>query len=503
MNDKIIVTNRGRIVAKYSERGWNRIKHAIDALIGADRLRGISSRLVCMDLRTDMYSIGAEPLKFANDPQENKNAIDAIFNSFSPDYLLILGATDVIPQQDLKNLADINDSIVWSDLPYACDASYSQDPTVFVGPTRVVGRLPDLVGANDPAHLIKLLNTATHYKEKDNRQYTTYFAISAKVWETSSRYNLSQIFDRDTSSLLLSSPAGPRFAAKQLRPLSHFINCHGNSLEPMFYGEDEEGMPEAMSTALIEGRISEGTVVAAECCYGAQMYDSFAVGVDIPICQSYLQQGAYAFWGATTIAYGLEVENGAADLICRNFLRNIQLGASIGRAALLARQDYVFGVEHMDPIDLKTLSQFTLLGDPSIQPIMTSGDSRATGLDIANTERFARRERRERLLGRGDYLASSTPIASRRIPRSRISTAVVSSLRRIVFEEKGRVVPHFDVFEVVNNRESLTRRQNHPPLWYYTGVATEVAKHGHLMKSFAIVARVRGDKIMEHRIYES
>ncbi len=70
-----------------------------------------------------------------------------------------------------------------------------------------------------------------------------------------------------------------------------------------------------MSTAQIDGMISNGTVVAAECCYGSQLYNSFAVGTDIPICQSYLMQGAYAFWGSSTIAYGLEVGTGAADLI--------------------------------------------------------------------------------------------------------------------------------------------------------------------------------------------
>ena len=52
---------------------------------------------------------------------------------------------------------DDDDNPAWGDLPYACDAPYSRDPARFVGPTRVVGRLPDLVGANElPISLVYL-----------------------------------------------------------------------------------------------------------------------------------------------------------------------------------------------------------------------------------------------------------------------------------------------------------------------------------------------------------
>jgi hypothetical protein len=38
------------------------------------------------------------------------------------------------------------DPDVPSDLPYACEAAFSRRPQDFLGPTRVVGRLPDLTG---------------------------------------------------------------------------------------------------------------------------------------------------------------------------------------------------------------------------------------------------------------------------------------------------------------------------------------------------------------------
>jgi hypothetical protein len=50
---------------------------------------------------------------------------------------------------------------------------------------RVVGRLPDLTGANDPAYLIVLLGTAANWKSLTAGDYAGHFAISADVWKES------------------------------------------------------------------------------------------------------------------------------------------------------------------------------------------------------------------------------------------------------------------------------------------------------------------------------
>ena len=95
------------------------------------------------------------------DARQNKQAIDAIFRAEKPDYLMILGATDVVPHQDMTNPAfnspDDPDKYAYGDLPYACDTDYSHDIATFKGPTRVVGRLPDLTGGHNPSHVIALL----------------------------------------------------------------------------------------------------------------------------------------------------------------------------------------------------------------------------------------------------------------------------------------------------------------------------------------------------------
>ena len=123
-----------------------------------------------------------------------------------------------------------------------------------------------------------------------------------------------------------------------------------------------------MTSDAVKKKIKAGTVAAVECCYGAELYDSVTLALPMPICQRYLEQGAYGYFGSSTIAYGPAEGNGAADLITRFFLLAILDGASLGRAALMARQHFVEEVGELDPVDLKTLAQFSLLGDPSVQP---------------------------------------------------------------------------------------------------------------------------------------
>ena len=80
-------------------------------------------------------------------------------------------------------------------------------------------------------------------------------------------------------------------------------------------------------------------MAAVECCYGAELYDSVTLSLPMPICQRYLIQGAYGYFGSSTIAYGPEEGNGAADLITQYFLLAMLDGASLGRAALWPGSD--------------------------------------------------------------------------------------------------------------------------------------------------------------------
>lgn len=126
---------------------------------------------------------------------------------------------------------------------------------------------------------------------------------------------------------------------------------------------------------------------------------------------SYLADGAYGFFGSTTIAYGPSEGNGQADLICQFFLDSVLNGASLGRAALEARQRFAALYTHLDPTDLKTLAQFYLLGEPSIQPVgaVPHALSRTKAFKVAfkgaKASPGARAFRRERLARTGINLA--------------------------------------------------------------------------------------------------
>jgi hypothetical protein len=150
MNDKVIVTNLSALKKKYGS-GFSVVKKAIDRLIAADKRQGINTRLVALDNSATMKKLKAPVVKKAVDPKQNKRAIDGVFKALAPEYVMILGSTDIIPHQDMKNpvFDGVNDAdeFAYGDLPYACEAAYSQNAADFIGPTRVVGRLPDITGA--------------------------------------------------------------------------------------------------------------------------------------------------------------------------------------------------------------------------------------------------------------------------------------------------------------------------------------------------------------------
>jgi hypothetical protein len=412
--DKVIVTNRSELQRKYST-GLPRIDEAIRRLIAADKKRGVITLLVAIDSASDMRAVKGSAVTRPTDQRTVKGAIDAVWTAYTPHYLLILGATDVVPMQTLRNPASGDgDRNVPSDLPYACAAPYSAQPSDFLGPTRVVGRLPDLVGGGDPAYLVGLLGTAARYRTRPSEQYARYFGLSAQVWQASTALSLSKVFG-NASAMLTTPPGGPKWPDAPLAFRTHFINCHGYPNAPEYYGQPpgKEEYPVAHEAKRLKRKVSNGTVIAAECCYGAQLYNPKDSGGQAGICSTYLADGAYGFFGSTTIAYGPSEGNGQADLICQFFLEAVLAGASLGRAALEARQRFAALYTHLDPTDLKTLAQFYLLGDPSIHPVATVPHALArtktfkSTFKQAKTTPGARAFRRERLARTGTNLQQS------------------------------------------------------------------------------------------------
>lgn len=427
MVDKLIVTNRGPLRGKYGA-GLAAIETAVGQLRDADRGRGLTTELVYLDDPDFATMTGSPPVSNASDPAENKAAIDAAFGHWSPHYLVLLGAPDVVPHQDLMNPRynppDMDDdSYAWSDLPYACDGPYSQRIEDFRGPSRVVGRIPDVVRAVHPGYVVARLQDAAKASPRPREDFQSYFGLTAEAWTTAGRANLITIFG-DYTGLVTSPPKGPVWPAALLGAPAHVVSCHGARSSPWFSGDDGNGgIPQALHAQALAGRVAGGAVGTAECCYGAELYDPSTAAGELGICTSFLGQGGIAYFGSTTVAYANAIDVGWAGLITQFFWESILAGASSGRAALEARQRFV-GSGQTDPAGLKTVAQFILLGDPSVQPVQTrpsptrrsemdeSDDDRLLDSSLsARAARSARSGRRANLVDRGRFLEATIPFA--------------------------------------------------------------------------------------------
>lgn len=500
MDDKIITTNRGALRAKYGLAGFKAIQKAAADLIAADAKRGLRSRVVFLDDAVTMKRYGGRAVTDASDPRQNKAAVDAIYQKAKPEYLLILGAPDVVPHQDMRNAiaaGDDPDRTVPGDLPYACEAPYSREIATFKGPSRVVGRLPDLAGATEPSHLLKLIAHAAAFEARTPDLYASYFALSTDSWKRSTSLSLDNLFG-EAKGLLLAPPSGPRYQAKRLNALTHFINCHGATADPAFYGEKGENQPIAITSDELRGKIKPGTIAAVECCYGGEIYDSITLAGPLPICQHYLVQGAHGFFGSSTISYGPPSGNGAADLIAQYWLAAVLKGASTGRAALVARQRFVQQVAELDPVDLKTLAQFNLLGDPSLHPVeVVTPTGLPKGMDAEQADSVGRQERRSKLRSLGAFLNATTPTASRKAPKATRSPAVREALSNIA--QQAGIGDGMDFTAYSVSRPGGVGARNVKAAGLATRYYVAVGRPNGLR--VAVVAKEAGNRIVGYRIY--
>lgn len=366
MARKLIVTSEGRLKAKYGEAGWKRIEKAVQALVKADAARGVDTSLVSLDGK----GLGKKAVKKSAQPESFKTAIDHAFTQAErPEYLVILGGPDVVPHQPLRNPTGDDDPDVPSDLPYACEAKAGDKVERFVAASRTVGRIPDLPDSTDPGLLIGLLKRAAEWSPLTKKAYAAFLGLSAAEWQKSTTLSLQALFGKSAKTRL-SPKEGPKWKRADLSSRAHFINCHGAPSDPQFYGQAGSSYPIAYFSGGLAGLVKPGTVVAAECCYGAELYAP-ADGT-AGICATYLHEGAIGYLGSTTIAYGPADSNGAADLVCRFFMEAVLEDASLGKALLVARQRFAEAAAPLSPIDLKTIAQFCLLGDPSLHAIATA-----------------------------------------------------------------------------------------------------------------------------------
>lgn len=460
MPDKILATNTSALSTKYGARGRQAVLEAVKALIASDKRRGLTTQLVDLSNAAAMKKFKGKPVTSPKNERQNKDAVDAICAKAKPDYLALIDAPDVVPHLLLDNpAAGDGDQRVPSDLPYASEAPFrTRDPAAFASVTRVVGRIPGVTGAKDPAFLVKQLKLAADFKRLDRSDYLPHFSISAAVWEKSTEESVGNIFG--SSTIKLCPPTVSPGVEASLAPLTHFINCHGAEVDPTFYGQSGTQYPKAMTSDDVAKGAKPNAVIAAECCYGAQLYDPDLADGKWPISNAYLNAGAAGFFGSTTIAYGPAEGNGAADLLAQYFLISALAGASLGRACLQARQKFVLGEKMEDPVNLKTLAQFILLADPSLQ--LCPAEQKGAVADAPLVDGGAARAvRRIALAAAGKAASDSSGYPGKRLasPPSRLRASVLRIAKERGFRASAKNLAAFQVVGKGNYGAAMKERR--------------------------------------------
>lgn len=382
---KLSVTVKQRLERKYDATALKQINRAVANWVAADAQRGIRTVHVAVDDATGMGALGAAPISGKPTAAKIKRAVDDLWKRLNPDYLVLFGGDDILPMFVVTNPSydpgGDDDKQVPTDNPYASSSSFrAWKRSSYLVPDRVVGRIPDMVSDSSPAWFIDYLATAMSWTSQPASVYADAYAICCDAWKGAGAA-CTQYIGAPAASLSISPPATDTSAAVQsaLSARLHMVKCHGAQLDPKFYGQKGNNYPVALASATLKRRLRPPTVAAAMCCYGAQVYspdDPAATDTgEWPLASTYLRKGGLGFMGSTMIAWVGVSQMMCADWIVAGYLKAVLGGASLGRAFLESKQDYVRWINQQghapDIADEKTLIEYVLLGDPSIHPVST------------------------------------------------------------------------------------------------------------------------------------
>jgi hypothetical protein len=391
---KLSVTVRKPLEKKYSTKDLKKIDKAVKGLIAADKKRGIITIHVALDDSAAMKKLGVKAISGSVTATEAKVAIDGLWKKVAPSYLVLFGGDDIVPYFEVANPSyqpsGDDDKTVLTDNPYACSQPFRRARIKsYLVPDRVVGRIPDMPGDSDPEWILQHLAVATTWTSWPKATYKGGYAICCNEWKSAGK-ECVQYLGENASQMMISPPNvdTSRLPQSRLGNCLHLIKCHGSQIDPKFYGQKGNNYPESLTSATLRKKLKPNTVAAAMCCYGAQTFSPNDPASQNPgewsIAGAYLRGGAFGFAGSTCIAWvGGDVMM-CADLIASKYLRLILDGASQGHAFMATKQEYVLQIQQdgmtLGREDEKTLIEYILLGDPSIQPVITAAQPSPAGL---------------------------------------------------------------------------------------------------------------------------
>ncbi len=386
----LIVSSRHRLWQRYGPEGVFDIERAMGALCRAMAERGIAGTPLYIDDSPLLTAFGVLPA----DPSQPRDIARVIrevsarmaWTDEEVRDVLLIGDDGIVPFFRLPNPSDDDDEFVASDHPYGAD------PSRPIGEARGVGRMPD--AGLEP--LLAALQAATEAHRAlaagtSAALAPTAFGYSASIWKRAARGAFAAV--GEARALRLSPPLSvrdrPRPDATGRLPRFHYYNLHGLVDSPDWFGQVDPAFPADYApfpVALQPGDLpsAAGTVVVAECCYGAHL-EGRSVAESVAL--SHMAGGALAFFGATGVAYGgLDGPLVAADLLAfhlwRALLDGLPAGRSLARAKALLVADAMSRQGYLDGEDEKTVAGFVLYGDPSL-PHATPGEAQAAAFERA------------------------------------------------------------------------------------------------------------------------
>ena len=142
-----------------------------------------------------------------------------------------------------------------------------------------------------------------------------------------------------------------------------YFNLHGavQASSKYWYGQKGNSFPIAFSPSSLS-HLPWAYAVGVEACYGAR-YSGYAK--DESSLLTAITGGCLSFLGSSRIAYGSAEGSGTcADIIVGEFLRRLSSGSSAGNA--FAEASAALLREAPGELEMKTLMEFSLYGDPSL-----------------------------------------------------------------------------------------------------------------------------------------
>ncbi|MGQ9827139.1 MAG: tetratricopeptide repeat protein [Roseiflexus sp.] len=388
---QVVLSSREALRQRFGADGFAAVDRRLQQYAAALRRRGVAAHVCyCDDPATLQLDDGIAAAPVAAGADAVRDMLRTLSGALSNrgralGAVLLVGGDEIVPFHRLPNPLSDDDITVLSDNPYATD-----DPA-YTAPQRMVARLPD-GNTGNPSFLFAQLDrlTAYHYGSRPQSHRALHFsgrrrerdgveldALSAgycaEIWKNASR----AVLDALMPGVLLNTC--PPHLAERLdldvlrdRRLLYF-NLHGASGFPNFYGQPDAvwsgaatRLPVALRPDQVDASMADGTLLLCEACYGAEIVGR-TVESSIPL--QALAHGALAFVGATVNAYGSLTEQViGADLLFQRMMTHLARGEPIGRALHQARLDFAQEMYRrqgfLDDVDIKTLIEFVLLGDP-------------------------------------------------------------------------------------------------------------------------------------------